>query len=912
MNHVQKQLQALNPPGTSNDPAQDFADLPDDVVSDDAMETFSNTITLPDPELSSLPDVEQVIRMASTSQGGREALAKFLIREDYVGKIIPLVSMSEDLESLEDLHRLCNIMKSLILLNDNTIIEYLVTDDIITGVIGALEYDPDFPTHKANHRLYLNDTTRYKEVVPIQDQNITKKIRHTWRLQYLKDVVLARILDDPTFSVLNSLIFFNQVEIVQHLQNNNEFLAELFSVFDGPNANSKKSEDGVHFIHQCAAIAKNLQAPSRATLFTNFISHGLFNVITFAIKHPNASLRTTGVDILVALLDHDPMMMRGFMLKTVNDKKTPLTDTMIELLHAETDLGVKNQLADAIKILLDPNAPGPEPPMNRGVNELIAKAPRPADPQRAAHEQFAQDHFDASCKRLFKPLRDLQGRTLLKFSFQDVALYVHLVEILTYFVRSYPGRSREFILSNRLSARVAQLLEVCQKPLKLTALKFFRTCVGLPDPVYVTQMMQNSTFESILNIVSQTMPRDCLLNSACLEMFEYVRRENQTNIILHVVEKYRSKLETFTYVDTFSNLINRFEQIQHGYDAEQAQSLFTSDEDSPLTKGLQSNGQRWQGIKEMDTEQEEYFNTSDDEDDTKNRADQFEFYSRRRPLSNGHPPTIPSSPTPGKPLVDYPDDEDDILDEDMDIRITPVLTPQSTNPPSSPASDKDTLLTSSPDQRRPKPSLEPSPDLPEKLSEKRRREEEDDEAADHISKLSAGIKRRNSTSSAHSSTSASASASTSSVAGANLAGLRRRKSFLRSKQHGLASHLPAHTPTHDTRARRRNSSSPPATPDQNTPLSALPINQATSSTGSTGPGRRKITISLAAAGQSQAHSPPSQVEDSKVDDEPGPEDNALSDSETATDEAGASNGEQGVQASAVAVGGADGGGEAGE
>jgi protein phosphatase-4 regulatory subunit 3 len=37
------------------------------------------------------------------------------------------------------LHRLCNIMKTLILLNDTAIIEYVVTDDIVLGVVGALE-----------------------------------------------------------------------------------------------------------------------------------------------------------------------------------------------------------------------------------------------------------------------------------------------------------------------------------------------------------------------------------------------------------------------------------------------------------------------------------------------------------------------------------------------------------------------------------------------------------------------------------------------------------------------------------------------------------------------------------------------------------------------------------------------------
>jgi protein phosphatase 4 regulatory subunit 3 len=759
------------------------------------MESFSNTITLPDPELGNLPDVEHVIRIASSTQGGREALSKFLIREDYVAKIIPLVEMSEDLESLQDLHKLCNIMKSLILLNDNAIIEHLVTDDIITGVVGALEYDPDFPTHKANHRQYLNDTSRYKEVVPIRDQMIQKKIRHTWRLQYLKDVVLARILDDPTFSVLNSIIFFNQVDIVQHLQGNTSFLSELFAVFDTQNHDIKRREDAVHFLHQCAAIAKNLQAPARANLFANFINHGLFNVITFAIKHPNPSMRTTGIDILVALLDHDPMMMRGYMLKAVHEKKAPLTDTMIELLHVETDLGVKNQLADAIKILLDPQAPGQEAPGNRAGGEFMSKISRQPQisPSQAASEQFAQDHFDGSCKRLFRPLRDLRERANMQdFTYQEVSLHTHLVEILTYFVRSHSIRSRHFVLSEKLPARAAQLLQVSQKPLKLTALKFFRTCVSLQDQFYVDQMMQNNTFDLILDIVIQTMPRDNLLNSACLEMFEFVKRENIKNVILHVAEKYRDRIKDITYVDTFQNLINRYEQMQ-GYNADMEHTLFSQDDESPTTTRNHINGgQRWQGIKEMDSEQEEYFNTSDDEEDgtlyheeaAKARSDRFEWHSRRLKmggLSNGTTTKAKADFTTspfggaGKPLVDYPEDEDDVADENMDVRpasgssASPVLTPQTPGTPDTITSDEeDTNVEDmgSTTTRR----LQPSPEIPEKIPEKRRREDEDDD--DQLSKLSTGIKRRNSTSSSHS---GGGGAST-------FSGLRRRKSFLRSKQ----------------------------------------------------------------------------------------------------------------------------------
>ena len=745
------------------------------------MENFSNPIVLPPPELGNLQDVEHGIRAASSSQQGRDALVRFIMREEYVTKLLPLLEIAEDLESLQDLHRLCNVMKALIMLNDNSIIEHVVTDGVILGVVGALEYDPDFPTHKANHRQYLDDKSRYKEVVPIKDPIIRKKIRHTWRLQYLKDVVLARMLDDPTFSVLNSLIFFNQVDIVQHLQSNSSFLKELFAVFDTKNKDSKRKEDAVQFLHQCAAIAKNLQAPARANLFSNFIAHGLFAVIAFAVKHPNPSMRTTGIDILVALLDHDPTMMRGYMLHAVQEKKVPLTDTLIELLHAETDLGVKNQLADAIKVLLDPQAPLQDS-MGGRPNEFMPKLSRPPTitPTQAAKEQFAQDHFDRSCKKLFVPLKALDGRDSLHgFSYQEVSLHAHLVEILTFFVRQHSLRSRHFVLSENLPPRVAQLLSVPQKPLKLTALKFFRTCVSLQDQFYATQITQNNTFDLILDIVIETMPRDNLLNSACLELFEFIKRENIKAIILHVVETYREKLKDITYVDTFQNLVMRYEQMQ-GYNPEMEQTLFSNDDDVHANGRNNMNGNRgWVGLRDMEQAEEEYFNTSDDDEEDpehdvaneirlRDVSDRMQWHQRRlrSEMTNGN-----ASPL-GKPLVDYPDDDDD----DSSERGGPTpSTPESEKENSSPEQGK-TTPEKTPPQRTLQPSPEiksaaesPTPGPPERLSEKRRREEDEEE--DALGNLSTGVKRRNSTTNA---TNKNSQASASSV--------KRKKSFLRSKQ----------------------------------------------------------------------------------------------------------------------------------
>lgn len=82
--------------------------------------------------------------------------------------------------------------------------------------MGALEYDPEL-VQQQHHRDFLRDKVVFKEVVPISDPALRAKIHQTYRLAYLKDVVLPRVLDDATFATFSSLILFNNVEVRQSM-----------------------------------------------------------------------------------------------------------------------------------------------------------------------------------------------------------------------------------------------------------------------------------------------------------------------------------------------------------------------------------------------------------------------------------------------------------------------------------------------------------------------------------------------------------------------------------------------------------------------------------------------------------------------------------------------------------------------
>jgi protein phosphatase 4 regulatory subunit 3 len=250
--------------------------------------------------------------------------------------------------------------------------------------------------------------------------------------------------------------------------------------------------------------------------------------------------------------------------------------------------------------------------------------------------------------------------------------------------------------------------------------------MNLQDDFYTRQITQNHLFEPILDIVYDTMPRDNLLNSACLELFEFIKRENIKPFILHIVENYRERLEQITYVDTFSTLILRYDQYRQGYNSDVHNPLFSQDDDRSPTRPKLTDNPRWQGSKEMDPTEEAYFNTSDDED---------EIPPRRRP-SNGTSPLL-------KSLVDYPDDDEDIMD-------TKAAPPETVSPspyllrsdPSSPSTTSSSPPSASPSSTPPLPTPRTPP---ERLAEKRRREEDEEE--DELGKLTISKRRSSSVSS---------------------------------------------------------------------------------------------------------------------------------------------------------------------
>jgi protein phosphatase-4 regulatory subunit 3 len=87
----------------------------DSIIVDQLGANFGQDIALPSPDIAHLGDIELLMQSAVESTGlRRDGIIRLVQQDDmeFISKTLALVPLLEDLEATEELHRLCNIVKS--------------------------------------------------------------------------------------------------------------------------------------------------------------------------------------------------------------------------------------------------------------------------------------------------------------------------------------------------------------------------------------------------------------------------------------------------------------------------------------------------------------------------------------------------------------------------------------------------------------------------------------------------------------------------------------------------------------------------------------------------------------------------------------------------------------------------------
>ncbi|MEE6494344.1 hypothetical protein FKM82_017104 [Ascaphus truei] len=139
--------------------------------------------------------------------------------------------------------------------------------------------------------------------------------------------------------------------------------------------------------------------------------------------------------------------------------------------------------------------------------------------------------------------------------------------------------------------------------LALCALRFMRKIVGLKDEFYNRYIIKSFLFEPVVKAFLNNGSRYNLMNSAIIEICEYVRVEDIKSLTAHVIENYWKALEDVDYVQTFKGLKLRYDQQRERQDNPKLDSM----------RSILRNHRYRRDARSLEDEEEMWFNTDEDD-----------------------------------------------------------------------------------------------------------------------------------------------------------------------------------------------------------------------------------------------------------------------------------------------------------
>uniref|UniRef100_A0A3B5L524 Serine/threonine-protein phosphatase 4 regulatory subunit 3 n=1 Tax=Xiphophorus couchianus TaxID=32473 RepID=A0A3B5L524_9TELE len=631
-------------------------DITQEVVDESEEERFDDMsspgLELPPCELNRLEDLAELVASSLPSPLRREKLALAVENEGYIRKLLELFRVCEDLENREGLHQLYEIIKGIFLLNRTALFEVMFSDECIMDVIGCLEFDPALPQPR-RHREFLTKTARFKEVIPISDPELRQKIHQTYRVQYIQDMVLPTpsVFEENMLSTLHSFIFFNKVEIVGMLQDDEKFLTDLFAQLTDEATDDDKRQELVNFLKEFCAFSQTLQPQNRDAFFKTLSNMGILPALEVILGMDDVQVRGAATDIFSYLVEYNPSMVREFVMQESqqNDDDILLINLIIEHMICDTDpeLGGAVQLMGLLRTLLDPE-------------NMLATA------NKTEKTEFLSFFYKHCMHVLSAPLlANTTEEKPSKDDFQTAQLLALILELLTFCVEHHTYHIKNYIINKDILRRVLVLTASQHAFLALCALRFMRRIVGLKDEFYNRYIMRNFLFEPVVKAFRNNGSRYNLLNSAMIEMFEYVRVEDIKSLTAHIVENYWKSLEDVDYVQTFKGLKLRYEQQRERQDNPKLDSM----------RSILRNHRFRRDARTLEDEEEMWFNTDEDDledgeavvppsDKMKSEEDLMEPISKfmERKKCKYQKMALQYGGLVG--LVDYPDDDEEEEEEE--------------------------------------------------------------------------------------------------------------------------------------------------------------------------------------------------------------------------------------------------------
>lgn len=157
--------------------------------------------------------------MASSfsTQTKKDTITLAIEADGYIDKLLTLFRQLEDVEDIQSLQKLYEIFKNIFLLNKNSLIETLLSDNSICDVIGIFEYDPAGARVREanlNKQQLKDDSLRQQRLNTMQQQSSSiSQTNSSSNLQQTSSP--SRILSSQSNSYFTSLPSSSESELMR-------------------------------------------------------------------------------------------------------------------------------------------------------------------------------------------------------------------------------------------------------------------------------------------------------------------------------------------------------------------------------------------------------------------------------------------------------------------------------------------------------------------------------------------------------------------------------------------------------------------------------------------------------------------------------------------------------------------------
>ena len=288
-------------------------------------------------------------------------LAGWACEHKYAEQLVTLFGACEPEHNEYTLGGIATAAKSLLLLGCSEITETLLSRDNILDCLGMLEYDPDIPVvSRVHHREYLEKETRFQEVVPFQEPEMAERIKHTFRLQYVRDTAGAVFMDDIALALVDHMVNTNLTALRNALSSDAEYFTRLSTEMRTLPSGSDARRSVVMAL---AEILRFMQgkpcllgmedkdlSESNSDCIPLFLLASGMDALTAALKDTSAETRAAAVRVLSSCLSQQPGLIRKQLMMP---ESTELRNTLFHMFEHDEDGAVVDAVGDLLCFLGD-------------------------------------------------------------------------------------------------------------------------------------------------------------------------------------------------------------------------------------------------------------------------------------------------------------------------------------------------------------------------------------------------------------------------------------------------------------------------------------------------------------------------------------------------------------------------------